>query len=210
MQPPVRTQSCVHLFNTLTEHSLVYAGHCSRHFLTLLCEWCFNWLLWAIAPPPLTVLMSVPFHQASLSPLSASPTPEPPCWGPPPQPLPLKPSQPLGLRLFTSGWLIGWKSRTSVVLVYFFLLWPLPPVAEPASPPRQETADELCRPPNTAHDPGDQGLALFLWGPDHSIDSLLCTPSPTPTYIHTGFSYLTHLQQGDHTLPSEIVTVPSV
>ena len=119
----MRTQSCVHLFNTLTEHSLVYAGHCSRHFLTLLCEWCFSWLLWAVAPPPLTVLMSVPFHQPSLSPLSAWPTPEPPCWGPPPQPLPLKPSQPLGLRLFTSGWLIGWKSRTSVVLVYFFLLW---------------------------------------------------------------------------------------
>lgn len=141
--------------------------------------------------PHLLQIEWVPFLQPSLSPISAWPTPEPPCWGPPPQPLALKPSHPLGLRLFISEWLIGWKYRTS--LVYFFLLWPLPPVTEPAPPPRRETTDELCRPPNTGHDPGNQGLALFLWVPDHSIDSPLCTPSPNPTNIHTGFSYLTDL-----------------
>ena len=78
------------------------------------------------------------------------------------------------------------KYRTSSV--YFFLLWPLPPVTEPTPPPRQETTDELCRLPNTAHDPGNQGLPLLLWVPDHSIGSLLCTPSPTPTDVHPGFS----------------------
>lgn len=127
-----------------------------------------------------------PFLHPSLGPVRAWPTPEPSCWGPPPQPLPIKPSHPLGLRLFISEWLIGWKYRTSSVV--FFLLWPLPPVTKPAPPPRQETTDELCRLPNTAHDPGNHHLPLLLWVPDHSIGSLLCTPSPTPTDVHTGFS----------------------
>ena len=56
--------------------------------------------------PHLLQIAWVPFLQPSLSPISAWPTPEPPCWGPPPQPLALKPSHPLGLRLFISEWLI--------------------------------------------------------------------------------------------------------